>query len=151
QRSPSSYQVMHQLLLKEVSSSDSPDGMSFDAKFFDYLTAFMAHAENRAVAGYVEILARILTKLAAGDPDVCYAALYPSAGPSSASVARGVGDEEARALTFAMLRGATSGARVYLSAPTDRDVAPPLAKALAKQHAEHPEDAAVMERPTSAS
>jgi hypothetical protein len=148
QRSPSSYRVLHQLLLRDVTSG-AAEGSSFDSKLSVYLFAFMAHAEDRAVLNVVAVVTRILGRLASGDPETCFAALRPSKTRSSAAILNAVGFDDVRTLNLAQMRAATNGALVYLATPTEQEVEAPFERAIASLREEYPDDVHAVLNPDS--
>lgn len=149
QRSPSAFKTLHQYLLTAVTSAG---GASFDARFSTYLYAFMAHAENRALVGVVQVQAGLLTRLAAGDPDTCYAMLNPEeAAVSDRALLKVLTIEDLRRLDFVLMRAATNGANNYLTVPSEDEVTPAFHKALLELQHNHPEDLITMKTPHAAS
>jgi hypothetical protein len=126
--------------LQDMKSPSAVDNLSSNKFFMNYVLSFMAHAEDKPIIAYVQLFTRIVTRLAAKNPELCYKVLYPSRSADAFDPKSAIGLDEARQVTYAILRAATSGAQHDLPAPSAEDAVAPLTQIWEQLRRDHPED-----------
>lgn len=147
---PTGYQTLHQHLLKTLAQGNLSYSIAYDDVVLNYITAFMAHAEDRPVIAYITVFSETLYRLAEVAPDACFTALSGSTADSSQDLMSVIGPGESRKLGYAMLRAATNGAQNNLPIPSAAAVQAPLGSIWLDMHDKHPGELDALEHPQNA-